>query len=196
MMIKNGLTNLFIFTTGAALGSLVTWKLVKSKYEQIAQEEIDSVKEVFFRRENDTTEVEEPDSYESVEEEKVPTVKDFYENVVEGLGYFNYSGIERKQPEEEKPAPYVIAPEEYGEIEGYDKITLYCFACGTLTDDQNEPVDDVENTVGKDSLTHFGEYEDDAVHVRNDELKTDYEILLDQRRYSDIGTVIPYLEDE
>ena len=191
MMIKNGLTNLFIFTTGAALGSLVTWKLVKSKYEQIAQEEIDSVKEVFSRRENDTTEVEETDSDESVEEEK-----EVYENVVETLGYFNYSGIEKTKPEEEVPAPYVIAPEEYGEIEGYDQITLYYFTCGTLTDDQNEPVDDVENTVGRDSLTHFGEYEDDAVHVRNDELKTDYEILLDQRRYSDIGTVIPYLEDE
>lgn len=191
MMIKNGLTNLFIFTTGAAIGSLVTWKLVKSKYEQIAQEEIDSVKEVFSRRENDTNEVEETDSDESVEEEK-----EVYENVVENLGYFNYSGIEKAKPEEETPAPYVIAPEEYGEIEGYDQITLYCFACGTLTDDQNEPVDDVENTVGRDSLTRFGEYEDDAVHVRNDELKTDYEILLDQRRYSDIGTVIPYLEDE
>lgn len=33
-----------MFAVGAAVGSAVTWKLVKTKYEQIAQEEIDSVK--------------------------------------------------------------------------------------------------------------------------------------------------------
>ena len=37
--------------------------------------------------------------------------------------------------------------------------------------------------VGLDSLTHFGQYEDDSVYVRNDERMTDYEILLDIRGY-------------
>ena len=46
-------------------------------------------------------------------------------------------------------------------------------------------VDDIEETVGIDSLTHFGEYEDDSVFVRNDERKCDYEILLDDRDYED-----------
>ncbi len=46
-------------------------------------------------------------------------------------------------------------------------------------------VDDIEETVGIDSLTHFGEYEDDSVFVRNDERKCDYEILLDHRDYED-----------
>ena len=32
----------------------------------------------------------------------------------------------------------------------------------------------------------FGEYEDDAVFVRNDAHKTDYEILYDPRNYSDV----------
>lgn len=35
------------FTVGAAVGSAVTWKVVKTKYERIAQEEIDSVKEEY-----------------------------------------------------------------------------------------------------------------------------------------------------
>ena len=38
---------ILIFVTGAAIGSAVTWKLVKTKYEQIAQAEIESVKEVY-----------------------------------------------------------------------------------------------------------------------------------------------------
>ena len=44
------LKNLCVFAIGATIGSLVTWKLVKTKYEMIAQEEIDSVKEVFAKR--------------------------------------------------------------------------------------------------------------------------------------------------
>lgn len=38
------------FLVGAVMGALVTWKLVKEKYSKIAQEEINSVKEVFSRR--------------------------------------------------------------------------------------------------------------------------------------------------
>ena len=48
-MNRNLLTSL-AFVAGAAAGSAITWKLLKTKYEKIAQEEIDSVKEVFSRR--------------------------------------------------------------------------------------------------------------------------------------------------
>lgn len=41
------------FIIGAATGSVVTWYLLKDKYEALAQEEIDSVKEVFLRREQE-----------------------------------------------------------------------------------------------------------------------------------------------
>lgn len=41
--------NILLFTVGAAIGSAVTWKVVKTKYEQIVQEEIDSVKEEYSR---------------------------------------------------------------------------------------------------------------------------------------------------
>ena len=44
----------------------------------------------------------------------------------------------------------------------------------------------MDNVVGLESLAHFGEYEDDSVFVRNDRLKCDYEILLDQRTCSDV----------
>ena len=54
-----------------------------------------------------------------------------------------------------------------------------------MADDNDELVDDVEETVGSDSLNHFGEYEYDLVFVRNDRLKCDYEILLSLRKYSE-----------
>ena len=48
-MNRNTLVKAFIFVAGAAIGSAVTWKVVKNKYEQITQEEIKSVKEEYSR---------------------------------------------------------------------------------------------------------------------------------------------------
>ena len=36
------LINAFVFVTGAAIGSLVTWRLMKSHYEQYIRDEIDN----------------------------------------------------------------------------------------------------------------------------------------------------------
>ena len=58
-MNKSTLSNIVIFAIGAAIGSAVTWKLLKTKYEQIAQEEIDSVKEEYGRLREEKEEEEE-----------------------------------------------------------------------------------------------------------------------------------------
>ena len=63
-------------------------------------------------------------------------------------------------------------------------------------DENDEEVDDVDEIVGEESLNHFGEYEDDSVFVRNDRLKCDYEILLDQRNYSDVAKTRPHRVEE
>ena len=81
--------------------------------------------------------------------------------------------------------PYVITPEEFDE-EGYETISLTYYADGVLTDEQDFPIEDVEDTVGNDALNSFGEYEDDSVYVRDDDKGIDYEILLDVRKYSDL----------
>lgn len=48
-MNRNMLVKAFIFVAGAAIGSVATWKVVKTKYEQISREEIKSVKEEYGR---------------------------------------------------------------------------------------------------------------------------------------------------
>ena len=92
--------------------------------------------------------------------------------------------------------PYVISPEEFGEFEEYEKISLTYYADKVLADENDEEVDDVDEIVGEESLNHFGEYEDDSVFVRNDRLKCDYEILLDQRNYSDVAKTMPHRVEE
>ena len=57
-------------------------------------------------------------------------------------------------------------------------------------------VEDVDNVVGEESLNCFGKYEDDSVFVRNDVLKADYEILLDERNYSDVVNKVQNRADE
>ena len=182
--------NFMLFIFGAAIGSAATWMYTKKKYEQLAQEEINSVKEVFSKRAN--TAVKEAEF--SKQQEK-PDLNEYAAKVREN-GYTNYSDTDskaeykkeiRKQNEHNKGYfAYIITPEEFGEFDDYEKISLTYYNDQILADENDEIIDDIDETVGIDSLTHFGEYEDDSVFVRNDERKCDYEILLDHRNYVDV----------
>lgn len=185
-------TNAITFVLGAAVGSVVTWQYVKNKYEQIAQEEINSVKEVFLKKDPDVTvEVKEADVRKRKEEK--PGVVE-YAARLQKEGYTNYAGMNAVEEGETETVekPYVISPEEFGEFEDYEKISLTYYADQALADENDELVDDVEDIIGFESLTHFGEYEDDSVFVRNDRLKCDYEILMDSRLYSDVVKTMPH----
>lgn len=48
-MNRDLLSKMLIFVTGAGVGSAVAYKLLKTKYDKLIQEEIDSVKEAFSR---------------------------------------------------------------------------------------------------------------------------------------------------
>ena len=177
---SKGLAIFVSFTAGGAVGFAAANKLLKDKYEQLVQDEIDSVKAA-FRKEHPLPEKKPPK----------PTEKErrAYSQYAANLGY----------TEEKKPAPiqapHVISPDEFGDQDGYDEISLTYYSDGTVTDDNDRAMDEdeIEETIGKDSLTHFGEYEDDSVFVRNDRLKVDYEILMDQRSYADVLREKPYL---
>lgn len=179
--------NVSIFIAGAAIGSAVTWKLVKNKYEQIANEEIASVKEHFSKKAE--SKVEEPKETEETElenfsaeevEEYLSLANDYAKSSEKGEGIVASGGD-----------PYVITPEEFGEMDGYETKSLTYYACKTLEDENYEIVTNVDELIGKESLTHFGEYEDDCVHVRNDRLHIDFEILMDPRTYEETSSEFP-----
>lgn len=186
-------TNFVMFAMGAAVGSVITWHCVKKKYEQIAQEEIDSVKAVFMKKDPDmeVTVSETPHQAEPRKVEEKPSISE-YAALLKNEGYTNYSGTGKEEQTSMNDKPYVISPEEFGEYEEYEKISLTYYGDQVLADENDELVEDVEGAVGFESLTHFGEYEDDSVFVRNDRLKCDYEILLDQRTYSDVVKTRPH----
>lgn len=180
------LSKVLIFVAGAAIGSVATWAVVKTKYEKIAKEEIESVKETFSKRYEREEENEPKIEHEEVVEEKVTDLKRYRETIVEN-GYTDYANIIDDGDDHLKPEPYVIAPEEFNEIESYESYEYtYYDGDNTLTDDNNWPIQDVDNTVGADFMTHFGEYEEDSVFIRNDRLKADIQILRDPRRYDEV----------
>lgn len=190
------------FIVGAGMGSVCTWKLLKRKYELIAQEEIDSVKAAYATRQIGKGFVEGFRDGLKVAEDRTQKDEDDvdfkkYASIIQKEGYTDYSrSVEEKKGEAFVEKPYVISPEEFGEFEEYEKISLTYYADEVLADENDEEVDDVDEIVGEESLNHFGEYEDDSVFVRNDRLKCDYEILLDQRNYSDVAKTRPHRVEE
>ena len=179
------LAKTLIFIAGAAIGSAITWKLTKTKYERIAQEEIDSVKEVFSKRHVEDTQDEKISTGSGSVVPEDMTVGE-YLKIISDQDYANNN--ERKEELDSMgfKKPYVIKPEEYGEADGYDMVSLNYYADGVLTDDWDVPIENIEYMVGEDFADHFGEYEEDSVFVRNDSLKAEFEILADVRNYSDI----------
>ena len=195
------LSNVLLFTAGVAAGSLVTWRYFKSKYEVVE----DEIEEKTEETEGETeTEDEDPEVSESKMSYKKPPLKE-YVKMVEDNGYVPKTHMEEVKEEiangewDDKDVyePFIIRPEEYGEIHAYETLSLNYYADGVLTDELDNPIEDVESLVPADFADHFGEYEDDVVHVRNDNLECDYEILRDLRKFTDVVGEYPYpTEDE
>lgn len=211
-----------LFATGAVIGSVATWFAVKTKYEKIAQEEIDSVKvefdqlvknrkkemEIYHRimdakKNEESKEDEESDSdseyYSEEDDSEYEQTMIDYSNLTRN---YSSSGDEDDESnendkegveggEDEIPyinGPYVISPEEFNDRTDFCAQPLDYYADGVLADGWGVKLD-IEETIGEESLNHFGEYDDDIVYVRNERTETDYEVTRDPRTYEErIGT--------
>ena len=176
---------LFIFAAGVVAGAVAGAYLVKDKVMADAKQEIEEVREYYKSKKETKKE-------ETVEEQPVEEVKEEkeYKAIVENSGYVNYNKPEQMaQHSVLEDEPYSIDPEEFGdkEEEGWDTMTLTYFADGVLTDDTDEVVEQPEVVVGLDNLKVFEEFPDaTCVYVRNETWRTDFEILKDDWKWSDL----------
>ena len=178
------LGNVLAFVAGAAAGSAVTWKLLDTKYNKLAQEEIASVKEYYASKYAEDDEKVEPEDEEETQVEETVEEEDLTETMNEIIaeqGYVEEEGDEEEMMKE----PYVISPDDFGDTD-YETITLVYYADGVLADTMDNVIEDVEDVVGNEALAHFDEYEDDTVCVRNDREEVDYEIIRDYGKFSDL----------
>lgn len=204
-----------MFVAGAAIGSAATYKFVKTKYERISREEIDDVKEYYRNLNNnehtDESEVEDCDSseLENTEDEieetrptrrivgEKPDLAQYAELIAQYRAeeaFENQNNQKGGDVDMEYDDPYVISPDDFDENNSYDRIGLTYYADGTVVDDCDEVLDDdeIDVQIGRDWINSFGEYgDDDVIHVRNEQSKTDYEIVRDPRKYSEAYPIIP-----
>lgn len=209
---NNKLFNVILFTAGVAIGSAVTWKLVKTKYEQIAQEEIDSVKSEYTslmqkmksKLQEDVANNDNSDDEDDIEEDLTHGKITKDEGIQESLKikYYNLSSKYRSSDDDDEDdteeggtgdsdeapyinGPYVISPDDFRcSPPGYNAQALDYYSDGILADGWGVQVD-IEDTIGEDSLQHFGEYVDDIVYVRNERNEIDYEVTQDPRTYAE-----------
>lgn len=193
-MNKDLLVKGMIFLAGGAIGSVVTWKLVKTKYEQIIAdktEENEFLRDRYSKNKNieKAGEVLTEDLKDSIENPDELTIQEIRDKVQE-LGYINEQAMKEKEKEKEEAddmgGPEVIAPEETWE-QDYPMITLtYYEGDGVLADERDRIIGNVDEMVGEDFASHFGEYEDDTVYIKNPNFKSYYEILRDYGSYSEV----------
>ena len=185
---------IIMFSLGALIGSVATYFIVKDHFEDIAEEEIESVKEVYKRVSDSKEKVEKLN--ETKREMATKIFGKSYDEAVEKLGYqTNYNVFSKRIPEEKieeeteimpedhpsediQGLPYTISPDMFVNDKKYfDKITLEYYEGNDMLVEEisGEPVD-VDLAIGRDSLRMFGEFEKDLVYVRNERLETDYEV--------------------
>ena len=190
--------NLLCFVAGAAIGSVVTWKLIEKKYKDLADEEIESVIETFKNRKPRITKDNVKETVEKVIN-KYKEPKEIVEDIVTTERYSIENEEEIDEDDEsnytvnvdndvEVVTPYVITPEQFGEYNEYGTKTLTYYADNVLTDEIDNPItsEEMVTMIGPDALDHFGEYEDDSVYIRDEINEMDYEILKSEKKFSEI----------
>ena len=187
---------------GGIIGGVVGFFLAKKKYEHLADEEVESVKDSFSKyfehdkvKEDKLNHMPAPETSSVIQEEHKDTpIVDYSARYQSSInGYSSSVPNERdKLPETSvvsgDPANiFIITPKEFNESE-YNAVTLFYYKDGVLSNDNYEPLNAVEITsmIGDQALDSFGTYGTDSVYVQNDNNKTVYEIILEDDNYTDI----------
>lgn len=181
------------FTMGLGAGILASKSFFQTKYEKIANEEIESVKASISNRSGhiiEDTSLEEPEKFEKAFIEEVESPIKMYSSI-DNMYTSNKGTIttaknddhiqelaEREHPEDDRPEDcYEITETEYSETAlGYDKLTLHYY----IQDDMLVEADNgewTENDIGPEGLERIRHCNEKELYFRNDPSATDYEVI-------------------
>lgn len=164
------LTGFLIFATGFLGGSVSAYFALKKRFDILMDEEIQSVKEAYekFNKTENEDSGDESKNLRQVHEE-------------ENQKY------EQNLPKEQKfEEPYLIPPNEFNEIYGYETASLTLYSDGTIATDDLEVVDDPDELLGEENLQQLRDGEADCIYIRNDSKYCDYEVLRDLSTFEDV----------
>lgn len=167
------ISNAVIFLLGAAAGAIVTRYLLQEEYEHRIDEETAELKDLYSQKARCEEKIAELDKQKADE-----SAAAHYAKRVQNEGYAAHSD------QRTTDKPYIITPDEFGELDDYNTVTLFWYANDILADEDDEIVDDIPEIIG-DALTHFGD--EDSLYVRNDAKRCDYEVLISLKDFTDIS---------
>jgi hypothetical protein len=184
---------------GVTATYFITRKLLETKYEKLANSEIDQMREHFRKRAlakepkpelSDIGRVTEP--YKGNSDIPMPVIPESIKpnvpvpprgrTVEHGWDY----EVEKALRSEDRP--YIIHVDERHEREDYEEITLTYYAGDDiLCDHEDKIVDDQDRVVGLTNLDKFGHGSDskDVVYIRNEYLTLDIEVCRSDKSYAE-----------
>lgn len=198
---KEAIIKIAIFSFGVGVGVAGSWKYFDQKYQKLADEEIESVKEAFTKKSTDIKyeHVGEPiakvesitvDDNSAVE---TATLIGSYSSAVD-LDTKNYSEFYAPKKVEEaqtlspkEDEPFDISVDEYEEDNEFQKVTLNLYLeDGVLCYEETEEVAEENDTVGSENLDDFSRTSFSTAYFRNPKEGIDYEVIKVDGSYKEL----------
>lgn len=190
-------------TAGAFIGYRWAYRRLEAKFAEIAEAEIDAMRDHFRQRlvardekppVDELKQVVKDAGYDTGDPEQngavavAPVPEPETHNVFEDTAVDPQQGwdyeveLARRTPDK----PYVIHVDENGEQEGHEEITLTWYADDVLADHGDKLVDDPDRVVGMENLDKFGHGSNDVnvVYIRNEKLSVDIEVCRTDQTYA------------
>jgi hypothetical protein len=175
---------LLYFFAGVGAGAYIGYTIAKKKYENLADEEVASVKEAYENKYR-----------EEKIKEKVDKVVTMAEDIVKENNYIptevnivdEDDVFEDDFPKEERAEhPYIIDVYDYEDFyHGFEKTCVTYYAGNNvLVNDAMEEID-IDSHIGLGNVNHLLEQESVTAFIRNERLGTDFEVLFEDGEYTD-----------
>lgn len=163
---------LLCFTLGAAVGFGTATYFMKTKYEAMVEEEVQSVMEWAKKKEQP---IKNDELSHSEEVEEFNKIAQNYNKISEKVSKV----MDEYKPYRISQGDFVIDDDEYA------KVSLEYYSDEEGLFEGSEYISNIEDTVGQDNLDFFASVDDDVMYIRNEKYKTDYEICRIIGRYSE-----------
>ena len=169
---------------GAAGGSFVTYRMLKDSFAQSAEEEIQQVRDALLEAaERDRKEAEQREQErERKTKEAVAAAEKYSATNFQASAVGDTIRQAGKPEKTDKPVrpPYQIPTEEFDAFDNpFETKGLKAYQNGIIIGPDGRPLDKagLDALVGSGALTYFSVGDPDRVCIRNEALKTDFEIV-------------------
>lgn len=193
---------------GFAVGYKVAEKRLQTKFQKITEQEVSEMREHYQKKmvaaqDKPSVEeiIEEKARYSDVELQaideanaKFPAEEEsvrvnVFETVTETEVEWDYAVEHKRRKLLDDGVPYIIHFDEFNENEPAHEQYSYTYyeIDDILADSHDTTIEDMDATIGLGNLGHWGHgsHDPNIVHIRNDELKIDYEVVRDRGSYAE-----------